>query len=70
MHFAQLLTGLFEHLALLIDQHQPVVDRHYGPGNFARGVMQGLQEECDRLGGRVVENWSEERGVKRKVSRV
>lgn len=67
-HHANLLTILFENLALLVDQHQPLVDRHYGPGNFARGVMPGLQEECDRLGKRVCETWSEERAVRRKVS--
>jgi hypothetical protein len=68
-HHASLLTSLFEHLALLIDQHQPLVDRNYGPGGFALGVMPGLQEECDRLGRRVWDAWWDERLVPRKVSR-
>jgi hypothetical protein len=64
---ASLLTRLFEHLALLIDQHQPLVDKFYGAGDFAKGVMPGLQDECDRLGVRVCEAWFEERNVQRKI---
>lgn len=67
LHHATLLTQLFEHLALLIDQHQPLVDRHYGLGNFLEGVMPGLQEECDKLGGRVCDAWWEERSVRRRI---
>ncbi|CEH14887.1 Golgi transport complex COD1 protein [Ceraceosorus bombacis] len=68
LHFhAGLLTTLFEHLALLIDQHQPLVDRNYGPGNFLRGVMPSLQEECDRLGKRIWDSWWDERLVLRKL---
>jgi uncharacterized protein YerC len=67
LQHAALLTKLFEHLALLIDQHQPLVDRFYGAGDFAKGVMPGLQEECDRLGVRVCDAWYEERNVQRKI---
>ena len=70
MHFAALLTTLFEHLAMLIDMHQPMVDRHYGTGNFGHGVMPGLQEECDRLGVRILDAWREDRGVRRKLEDV
>ncbi|KAN0061943.1 Golgi transport complex subunit 4 [Thecaphora frezii] len=69
-YFALLLTALFEHLATLIDMHQPVVDRHYGSGNFGHGVMPGLQEECDRLGCRILDTWKEDRGVKRRLDEV
>lgn len=69
-HFALLLTSLFEHLAMLIDMHQPVVDRHYGVGNFEQGVMHGLQEECDRLGHRIMDSWREERNVRRRLDEV
>lgn len=64
---AQLLTALFEQLALLIDTHQPVVDRHYGAGNFVAGVMPGLQEECDRIGTRILESWGEKASVTRRL---
>lgn len=69
-HFALLLTSLFEHLAMLIDMHQPVVDRHYGVGNFGHGVMPGLQEECDRLGHRIMDSWREDRNVRRRLDEV
>lgn len=69
IHHAQILTALFEQLAMLIDTHQGVVDRHYGRGNFAKGVMPGLQEECDRIGTRVLDNWVERTQIMRKVSR-
>ncbi len=62
-----LLTRLFEHMALLIDRHQTLVDRFYGPGSFAHGVMTGLQDECDRLGSKILRTWKEERKLKRKV---
>lgn len=63
----QLLTTLFEQLALLIDTHQPVVDRHYGEGNFIVGVMPGLQEECDRIGTRIIDSWLEKAAVMRRL---
>nr|CDI54913.1 related to conserved oligomeric Golgi complex component 4 [Melanopsichium pennsylvanicum 4] len=69
-HFALLLTSLFEHLAMLIDMHQPVVDRHYGAGHFSHGVMPGLQEECDRLGHRIMDSWREDRNVRRRLDEV
>lgn len=55
-------------MALLVDRHQPLVDRHYGNGSFASRVMGGLQEECDRLGCKIVRTWKEERKLRRKVS--
>ncbi|UZJ54465.1 hypothetical protein CBS101457_003785 [Exobasidium rhododendri] len=64
---ASLLTRLFEHLAQLIDQHQPLVDKFYGAGNFAISVMPGLQDECDRLGKRICDAWFEVRDVQRKL---
>ncbi|CAO1615642.1 unnamed protein product [Sympodiomycopsis kandeliae] len=67
LQHAQLLTALFEQLALLIDTHQTVVDRHYGKGNFAAGVMPGLQEECDYIGSRIVEHWIEKTSILRRL---
>jgi hypothetical protein len=67
LHHAALLTYLFENLASLIDQHQPLVDLHYGAGSFFHGVMPELQQECDRLGKRICDTWFDERYVRRKV---
>lgn len=68
LYHASLLTLLFENLALLIHQHQPLVDRHYGSGSFTQGIMPGLQEECDRIGKQICDMWYDERYVRRKVS--
>lgn len=67
LHHAHLLTALFEQLALLIDTHQAVVDRHYGKGNFAAGVMPGLQEECDYIGNRIIDSWIEKTSIGRRL---
>ncbi|KAI5479668.1 hypothetical protein MNV49_003178 [Pseudohyphozyma bogoriensis] len=65
-HFSTLLTSLFESIALIISQHQPVVEKYYGGGKML--VVAGkLLDECDRLGGKVVKNWEEERRIRRKV---
>ncbi|KDN49956.1 COG4-domain-containing protein [Tilletiaria anomala UBC 951] len=65
--YSILLTRLFEHMALLVDRHQPLVDKHYGAGSFAAGVMGGLQNECDRLGCKVLRTWKEERKLRRRM---
>ncbi len=54
---------------MLYDMHQPVVDRHYGAGNFSHGVMPGLQDECDRLGHRIMDSWRQDRNVRRRLDR-
>ncbi|KAI7863063.1 COG4 transport protein-domain-containing protein [Spinellus fusiger] len=46
IYFADALTRLFENIAVLIDQHQPFVETHYGGGKMLR-VIQRLQEEAD-----------------------
>lgn len=45
-YFADALTRLFENIAVIIDQHQPLVETHYGKGKMLR-VIQRLQEESD-----------------------
>ncbi|GAA5799304.1 hypothetical protein HPULCUR_004715 [Helicostylum pulchrum] len=45
-YFADALTRLFENIAVIIDQHQPLVEAHYGKGKMLR-VIQRLQEESD-----------------------
>ena len=45
-YFADALTRLFENIAVLIDQHHPLVETHYGKGKMLR-VIQRLQEESD-----------------------
>lgn len=63
--FSTLLTRLFEHMALLVDRHETLVNKYYGAGSFGQGVMPHLQAECDRLGSRIVDIWLETRGASR-----
>ncbi|KAK4050105.1 Golgi transport complex subunit 4 [Microbotryomycetes sp. JL201] len=65
-HFATLLTTLFESIALIVSQHQPVVEKYYGPGKMTI-VAASLVKEADQLGTRVVQNWEEERQVRKRL---
>lgn len=51
---------------MVIDQHQPVVEKYYGTGNM-RSVIKRLLEECDRVVRSTLEAWREDRSIKRKV---
>lgn len=67
MYFASLITPLFEHIALIISQHRPVVDKYYGPAKM-RPVAIKLQQECDKQGLQVLAQWQEERRLDKKLS--
>lgn len=51
---------------MIVDQHQPVVEKYYGPGKMT-SVLKRLLEECDKITKTLIEGWEEERSVKRKV---
>lgn len=65
--FANALSRLFEHLAQIIDGHGAQVERHYGPRKMNR-VIERLQLEADVQGGIVVDTWSDERHIDRKLT--
>ncbi len=67
MYYTTALTALFESIAMIVDQHQPVVEKYYGIGKMI-SVVERLLEECDRVVKGLVEGWEEERSMKRKVS--
>ena len=52
---------------MIVDQHQPIVEKYYGSGKMA-SVIARLLQECDRLAKGLIEGWEEERQMKRKVS--
>ncbi|KAL8286854.1 hypothetical protein RQP46_003860 [Phenoliferia psychrophenolica] len=66
-HFSGHLTALFEAIALIISQHQPVVEKYYGPGKMLL-VAHKLLDEADRIGLRVVQSWDSERRIRTKVA--
>ncbi len=52
---------------MIVDQHQPVVEKYYGQGKM-KNVAERLLDECDRVVQDVMEQWEEERSLTRKVS--
>ncbi|KAG8885606.1 hypothetical protein FRB97_000514 [Tulasnella sp. 331] len=66
VYYITTLTSLFESIALIVDQHQPVVEKYYGPGKMLIVVKRVLQE-CDRVVSGLIENWEEERQMQRKI---
>ncbi|KAF7338520.1 hypothetical protein MVEN_02078100 [Mycena venus] len=69
LYYITALTALFESIALIVDQHQPVVEKYYGKGKMQR-VVARLLDECDRVVKGLIEGWEEERSVKRKLTDV
>ncbi|KAI0303459.1 COG4-domain-containing protein [Multifurca ochricompacta] len=69
LYYITALTALFESIAMIVDQHQPVVESHYGIGKMA-SVITRLLQECDRVCKGLIEGWEEERGMKRKLADV
>jgi len=51
---------------VIVDQHQPVVEKYYGSGNM-RSVVVRLLEECDRVTKTLKIGWEEDRSMQRKV---
>ncbi|KAG0095611.1 Golgi transport complex subunit 4 [Podila epicladia] len=67
--YADTLIRLFESIAVIVNQHQPVVERFYGQGKMLR-VIQRLQEESDLRSCKIMEAFEEERQIKRKVTEI
>lgn len=64
MYYLAHLTSLFESIGLIVDQHQPVVEKYYGEGRM-RPVVARLQAEADRVVEGLVSGWEEERRARR-----
>ncbi|KAH9951407.1 COG4-domain-containing protein [Amylocystis lapponica] len=67
LYFVTALTALFESIAMIVDHHQPVVEKYYGPGKMT-SVLERLLKESDRVVKDLIEGWEEERTMKRKLS--
>lgn len=66
MFYATVWTALFEHLAVFISKHQPVVDRLLsGPGHpdFAEGVLPELARIWTTLGHNILTAWRQHRQI-------
>ena len=65
--YANALTKLFEHIAQIVEHHGALVEQHYGAGRMIR-VIERLQLEADIQGGIVLDTWSDERNIDRKLT--
>ncbi|KAJ2485833.1 Golgi transport complex subunit 4 [Coemansia sp. RSA 2320] len=65
--YAVRLTRLFEVIALVIDNHFPLVESHYGPGRMIR-VIQRLQIEGAKRAGMILDFFEDERHIKRRMA--
>ena len=66
VYYISHLTSLLESIALIIDQHQNIVEKYYGQGKMDV-VVQRLQVEADGFCKTLVEGWEDERRVGRLV---
>jgi len=66
LYYITSLTSLFESIAMIVDQHQPVVDKYYGHGKM-KNVILRLLEEADRVTRALISGWEEDRSIQRKV---
>ncbi|KAG8941785.1 hypothetical protein FRC04_004104 [Tulasnella sp. 424] len=62
------LSWPYHTIALIVDQHQPIVEKYYGSGKML-SVVARLLQECDRVVGGLIESWEEERQMQRKPQR-
>ncbi|KAL6869750.1 Golgi transport complex subunit 4 [Amphichorda felina] len=67
--YANALTKLFEHIAQIVDGHGGLVERHYGSGKMVR-VIEKLQMEADVQGGIILDSWSDDRNIDRRLTDV
>ncbi|KAI9673931.1 MAG: hypothetical protein M1817_002137 [Caeruleum heppii] len=65
--YANALTKLFEHIAQIVDGHGGLVERHYGAGKMIK-VIERLQLEADVQGGIILDTWSDERNINRRLT--
>lgn len=68
LYYITALTALFESIALVVDQHQPVVEKYYGLGKMGL-VLDRLLQEADHVVRDLLQGWNKERSIPRKVCR-
>lgn len=69
LFYANALARLFDHIARIVESHGGLVERHYGQGKMVK-VIERLQMEADVQGGIILDSWSDERAVDRRLTDV
>ncbi|KAJ1827620.1 Golgi transport complex subunit 4 [Coemansia sp. RSA 2599] len=67
--YALRITRLFEITAVVIDNHFPLVETHYGPGRMVR-VIQRLHIDASRRAAMILDFFEDERHIKRRLAQV
>lgn len=67
MFYALATTRLFENIATIVNQHAPIVERHYGKGRMA-SVLDKTQDKADSQGGLIIDTLWDERNIPRVIS--
>ncbi|CAK7267215.1 Golgi transport complex subunit 4 [Sporothrix epigloea] len=67
--YANALAKLFTHISQIVESHSALVERHYGGGQMTK-VISRLQNEADVQGGILIDAWSDDRGIDRKLTDV
>ncbi|KAJ2854970.1 Golgi transport complex subunit 4 [Coemansia erecta] len=67
--YAVRITRLFEITAVVIDNHFPLVETHYGPGRMIR-VIQRLHIDVSRRASMILDFFEDERHIKRRLAQV
>jgi hypothetical protein len=60
--YAELFAKLFEHVANVVQSHQSVIERYYGPAKIS-AIIERLQLEVDVQGHNILDAWSKARRV-------
>lgn len=63
------MTRLFENIAAIVNQHAPIVERHYGKGRMAK-VLDRVQDEADSQGGLIIDTYWDERSLSRLLTEI
>eukprot|EP00053_Salpingoeca_punica_P014972 m.136864 g.136864 ORF g.136864 m.136864 type:complete len:771 (+) comp16592_c0_seq1:139-2451(+) len=67
--YVDAITTLFEKIAKTIENAQPAVETHYGPG-YVVSLISQLQTECDTQASRILQHFLEGRRVTEKLAAV
>lgn len=65
--YVNALTKLFEHIAQIVEQHGGLVEAHYGPGRMVK-IIERLQLEADVQGSIIIDTWTDERNIDRRLT--
>ena len=66
LYYVTSISALFENVAMIVDQHRPIVEKYYGTGKMVP-VVRRLLEECDRVLKQAITGWKEDRLIDIKV---